>query len=321
MPNQRRFHCVGSRYSLFERALSRAAWGAETRKGGLDSCDSTPLPAFIRSIPSVHQRHSRLQLSDPRTITTLLLRPSPRYWDLIARLYSAAAHLEHPPPGGWPQITPDLASPLNLSPEALQLLRHIPYFTEGSPCVLTASRPVNYIAICEDAHATLQETGDRPVQDDDDDPDLDPGYPPQIFPLSKPNGNYGCAILIDTQRGVVTWHNVDEPDAPCVDEDGADYLSDVQGWKIAPAWKIESFFAMAEEQLGRLDWLPHLESHGEEFRELDVYGEPDAEQDKKRIRIMRDAGWPGEGWDAQRAREETIRWCNEEYQNRKLDRK
>ncbi|KAK4443008.1 hypothetical protein QBC34DRAFT_417746 [Podospora aff. communis PSN243] len=247
-----------------------------------------------------------------------------RFYEFIERLYgNKTCSLEYPPPTGWSQITPDLGPHLNLGPEALDLVRHIPYFRAGGarPCVMTACHPVDYRHIAENTRKHLQETGRRQKRDWDN-PDLDRKYPPHIFPLAESvHYQWGCNILIDTSRGVAIWHNVDgkplsegfpEPDEPCVDEGGV-FLSDLDGWKVVPAWKIETFFRMAEEQLTALNWIPELEAE-DELQEVEVYGEPDEEQ-SERARIMREAGWPGEQWDPYKAYENTRAWRDREYEN------
>lgn len=58
---------------------------------------------------------------------------------------------------------------------------------------------------------------------------------------------------------------------------------------------------MAEEQLKIGNWVPELDASGYMIQELRVFGEPNQEQ-RERVREMRDEEWPGEQWDATRAR-------------------
>ena len=48
--------------------------------------------------------------------------------------------------------------------------------------------------------------------------------------------------------------------------------------------------------------------------EVDPWAEPD-EEDRQRMQIMTDAGWPGENYDVRQAVRETLRWkCPEELE-------
>jgi len=65
---------------------------------------------------------------------------------------------------------------------------------------------------------------------------------------------------------------------------------------------------MAEEQLTLLNWLPELETSCFSLEELEVYGEPNEEQQQRMI--MREASWPGEDYDYRRAIEATQDWAD-----------
>ncbi|KAK0610894.1 hypothetical protein B0T14DRAFT_607085 [Immersiella caudata] len=265
--------------------------------------------------------------SEPAYSQDVAVAAITRFYNFIERLYGkTSAGLEHPPPSGWPQITPDLAPHLNLSPEAVELLRHIPYFRRPV-CVMTACHPLNYVTIAEHTRQSLQATGRRPQQDRDN-PDLDRKYPPHVFPLAESvHYTWGCTIVIDTIRGVAIWHNLDgkplaegcpQPDAPFFDEGATTYVSDLDGWKIAPTWRVESFFRMAEEQLMALNWIPVLEDE-DKLDELGVYGQPEEEQ-RGRARIFTEAGWPGESYDPEKAYEGTMAWSEKRDEIEEVER-
>jgi len=241
----------------------------------------------------------------------------------IKRMYGGVAGLRLPPPEGWPQMTLGLAQPLGLTPEAVRLLRYIPHFETDDVCIMRECFPVDWVARFEYYLRIIDETGNPPPTGFEDWPELDPGYPPHIFEIGRPSSRYGCALIIDTKRGVAIWHNVDgappfegvpEPDADYEDDEAEPWGS--QGWKRAPTYRIETFCAMAEEQLKIGNWVPELEASGYMIQELRVYGQPNEEQ-RERVKIMRDAGWPGEQWDASRARDATDEWASQKYQKEK----
>jgi len=238
-----------------------------------------------------------------------------RFYNFVKRIFGSWVGLQHPPEGGWPMMTPDLAEPMRLSPEAILVLRHIPQFDSNTPCVMHDCRPREIVQVFEYNRKVFDETGRGPHRIEDDWPEMDRGYPQHIFELASCSGyRYGTCILTDTKRGVAIWLNVDgrscgkgapEPDA--TPEDGYQPRESFQGWKSCPTFKIETFFAMAEEQLRLLNWLPQLDSAAFNLEELEVYGQPNEEQ-QERIKIMRDAGWPGENYDYDRAIEMTMYW-------------
>ena len=134
---------------------------------------------------------------------------------------------------------------------------------------------------------------------------------------------------------------VPKPDAPCVfqqedfkelypdwgdmndddDDDDDDDDLDLLPWMEAPTYRIKTFFAMAEEQLLCMNWLPEFEMEADyTMQELKVYGAPNDEQ-QDRMQIMRDAGWPDEEtWDRRRAVEETKEWAHTRYKMRSANR-
>jgi len=98
-----------------------------------------------------------------------------QFYNFAGRLFGSWVGLEHPPEGGWPQITPDLAEPMGLSTEAIQLVRHIPHFIYNPPCIKTDCKPRNFPQVCQYYRATLGKTGKPPRQIHDDHPVMDRG--------------------------------------------------------------------------------------------------------------------------------------------------
>jgi hypothetical protein len=240
-----------------------------------------------------------------------------RYYQFIERLYGPGI-IKYPPEGGWPQVKPHLAQHMNLDLVAFRLIKELPYC---EPHIVPECRPNNYPAGFATLDATIERTGSPPRPVYENNPELDPEFPPHIFSLAQGGYRMGSTLAIDTKRGVAIWHNMNEDSLAkgCPEPDAAseiDYDSDLEaheplytsrGWRSAPTYRIETFFAMAEEQLKLLHWIPILSGGDEPIAEPRVYGEPNEEQ-QERIKILRDAGWPGDNWDHIRAYRATEAW-------------
>lgn len=106
-------------------------------------------------------------------------------------------------------MTLDLAKPLGLDPEAVRLLRYIPHFETEDICIMRECFPINWVVRFEYYRCTIDESGSPPPTGLEDWSELDPGLPPHIFEIGRPSCRNGCALIIDTERGVATWHIVD----------------------------------------------------------------------------------------------------------------
>lgn len=256
----------------------------------------------------------------PDTTTTfshdVALAAITRYYQFLERLCGSGT-TKYPPEGGWPQIQPHLAEHMNMGPEALRLVRHLPTFARD---VVPECRPYNYPGEFAKLQATIKEPETKPPQSVYETmPAPDAEFPPHVFPLVWGGYRLGSRLAIDTKRGVAIWHNSNEdsqlkpwpePDAPSEidydsDPEAHEPLHSSRGWRAAPTYRIETFFAMAEEHLKLLNWIPNIElsecNIEEPKRALD-------EEQQARIKIMRDAGWPGDNWDLERARSATNEW-------------
>lgn len=255
----------------------------------------------------------------PDTTTTfshdVALAAITRYYQFLERLCGSGT-TKYPPEGGWPQIQPHLAEHMNMGPEALRLVRHLPTFARD---VVPECRPYNYPGEFAKLQATIEPPENKPPQSVYETmPAPDAEFPPHVFPLVWGGYRLGSRLAIDTKRGVAIWHNSNEdsqlkpwpePDAPSEiaydsDPEAHEPLHSSRGWRAAPTYRIETFFAMAEEHLKLLNWIPKIELSEyieEPKRALD-------EEQQARIKIMRDAGWPGDNWDLERARSATNEW-------------
>ncbi|KAH6707937.1 hypothetical protein BKA61DRAFT_615986 [Leptodontidium sp. MPI-SDFR-AT-0119] len=204
---------------------------------------------------------------------------------------------------------------------------------DGDPCHLPS------LTDCDDLDEEELNNTDG-VEWDDDDGDTEPDYPAYILPLAQ-GSKYGSSILVDTKYNRVIWWEYwdgcrDIPDEikskyprdcwlayrkyagekivgkdgttkPDIEDDDDDDDAEwdriaetgrKEAWKISAAYTPEDFFEMCKEQFRIMNWMPHLIDGGitELYRHQEFTGE-----NLKMMRILRDAGWPGDGegggWD------------------------
>ncbi|KAH6694056.1 hypothetical protein F5X68DRAFT_200163 [Plectosphaerella plurivora] len=88
-----------------------------------------PLRLVCRQLNNVYQSnregiklHLRHQLTEP-------IR---EYYEILQRLKFDDDSIDYPPPGGWPNITPEIFAPYGKTDFALSVLRHLPYTRGGT---------------------------------------------------------------------------------------------------------------------------------------------------------------------------------------------
>ena len=96
----------------------------------------------------------------------------------------------------------------------------------------------------------------------------------------------------------------DENEGEDEDDESWDGLDDDRrgdAWKTSPAYSPEDFFEMCKEQFRILNWMPVLHDW-ERGQVIELYRHQEwTGEDLKTMKILRDAGWPGDGeggeWD------------------------
>jgi hypothetical protein len=53
------------------------------------------------------------------------------FYTFLTTFYIPACSLKHPPPGGWPNITPETTKGFNKAPYVIDLMKHLPYIDEA----------------------------------------------------------------------------------------------------------------------------------------------------------------------------------------------
>jgi hypothetical protein len=63
----------------------------------------------------------------PRVDRDEIVRIITNFYTFLTKLHIPESALKHPPPGGWPNITPETTKKFNKSPLVVDLLKHLPY--------------------------------------------------------------------------------------------------------------------------------------------------------------------------------------------------
>ncbi|KAL7629677.1 hypothetical protein AAE478_001200 [Parahypoxylon ruwenzoriense] len=242
------------------------------------------------------------------------------YYKLVSRAHAVSTNstLLYPPPEGWPQLTtnPDVVTSLGLSDEAVNLIRHIPYFEDSDALqILPDVQPKSYIEdqrllAAASQHKSTRNDGESEQASNSGENSPPPphlvllGYIPQ-------QREYGHDVWLDTKLGNVimgNYHAQIRPNIGGIPEDGIkpdpddgsyDNLFCGYGQKGEGCiWRIGTFFAACERNLRDLVWIPGMDEGDGGWILPDEGESPYAMLDyEHRKRIMRDNGWPDDDWN------------------------
>jgi hypothetical protein len=233
------------------------------------------------------------------------------FYELVASLLSdEISQLQYPPPGGWPEINRNEFAILNLSDNALELLRHLPYFTDDSIQIMPKTAPNNYMDPQRRSDWSQQSRHlyGQPFS-------MTPNPTPDIVCLAdmvEPERKDGLTILLDTRHGVVILEGAKEG-FPYLEYFGGGDANVCNCPENSPEiryrdfWKIDSFFRNCQRQFLVMNWMPMLEEpYSADLEVLSRDQRPSTEKEAMRMRILQEAGWPGDeygrGWEKQIAR-------------------
>jgi hypothetical protein len=217
------------------------------------------------------------------------------YYKFLSKLYLGPSTVIHPPSEGWPSITAQSLAPLQKNPTVLRLLQHIPYFNQpgGDKVVLAQGTwPVLYHE--PKFQASIREASEREWLVE---PIYNVALPPYAVCLAKGKRD-GYYIILDTERGVIVWGR---PADPWGNETNDLTPGDIdpegpEQWKLVETFEVHEFFEMLKDKFRKMEWMPHPSGV------TDVYeADEDDEGCEVLKKILRDAGWPGDGegngWD------------------------
>jgi hypothetical protein len=221
--------------------------------------------------------------------------------------------IETPPPSGWPQITPESLQVLGKTRKAIQLLQNIPYIQQPDDggdklCVMRKTWPVPY----NDPDLIESYVGEnkRDIYVEPNGLEL----PAHVICLAQ-GARDAYFVLVDTERGVIVWGNPDESwNEPITALTPKDIdLNGVDAWMYNPTFEVAEFFDVCKQRFRDCRWMPHPFGPTDVW-EAGVDEEDKIEEDDALVKIMKDAGWPGDGdangWRREEAeqRMEQIDW-------------
>lgn len=249
-------------------------------------------------------------MSEPTTPTfnqTECIAAISGYFDFLTSLYLDESSILRPPPGGWPNITPETMRGLGKSDEVINLLRHLPYIRTDGERIHVA--PWVEFANWADTPCASDEDGEN-ARICSEPPEYVEGdaIPAHVIGLTScESPELGGYFLLDTELGVIHWVGcygelrneqslADDPtlirpiffdeDTITWEEDGeeADWRQD------SPAWPIPEFFEVLKGQYRKLSFVP-LDSQ----RVNDVYTRSGPGEDAYMGLVQdvyRQYGWP-----------------------------
>lgn len=123
------------------------------------------------------------------------------YYNFLTVMYLPESTIKRPPPGGWPDITPEYLAPLRKNDTVVDLIRHLPYIQREE-----YHDPNTIYAWTAGVDFTGELAKHQLIQDGDTDllqPMEEEGIiPSHVLTLATPSeGRDGYYIHIDTERG------------------------------------------------------------------------------------------------------------------------
>lgn len=237
------------------------------------------------------------------------------YYNFCNRVFWDATVVQAPA-GGWPSVNQETLANLKRSDTVIDLLRNIPYIdhpkNEQAPLIMNNTPTVDYRH--EDTQKKIREgfiegvAGPYTGQD--------PTIPPSCAAIAICSSRNGYQVILDTNDGYIYWGDPngrhDEP-APELNSTLKQFEGDeANQWRFGfNVYEPADFFTLCKERYRDLSWIglgtwtmsAMRWNMGWEYE-----SEPDPDSDpeddyshSKLARMMKKAGWPGDGegrgWD------------------------
>jgi hypothetical protein len=222
-----------------------------------------------------------------------------KYFKFLTTMYVDDADVEWPPEGGWPMITETAFGSLDKSDRVISLLRHIPYFRESGAPEWERPQAAPWANFCNWRKYTKGSEEEDPAHKYGlklvTESFLSHRVNSHIIGLME-GGRDSAFILLDTEHGVIYWPDCDDEirndtTQEQVEDDPHAWTPEAEAdWRgDSPAWAIDDFFQMLEEQFQYLRFIP-LNSR----QVISAYSEcsEDGEMESMLQAIYREHGWP-----------------------------
>ncbi|KAI0017891.1 hypothetical protein F4780DRAFT_566146 [Xylariomycetidae sp. FL0641] len=191
------------------------------------------------------------------------------YYHFLTKLYLDESEVVSPPSEGWPTIA-NLRC-MGKTDEVIELLKHLPYIQRIEDDGAQAAPGCHFADWRQLSCAASPESsvdGQR-LRLCSEPPELLAKIPPHVIGLTY-GGRSNPSFLLDTQRGIVHWHECDgrirhnldgDPNwvMPATDlDDPFDWAPEAEAeWRAEhPAWAVADFFGILRDQFRTLKYVP-----------------------------------------------------------------
>ncbi|TVY62833.1 hypothetical protein LSUE1_G008741 [Lachnellula suecica] len=204
--------------------------------------------------------------------------------------------IQYPPPGGWPDITPENMAAMKKSDSVIDLYRHLPY-PKGHIEIAHATSPTWWF------YEPLKPAFDEPGFLDRTGP-IGAGEIPADVAILTNGGRNGSWLLLDTTNGTITnWIQQENPEHDEPSQDSPD------AWRAYPTLPISMFFESWKNEFRSLAWMVVPKPDDDSI--FDYERDPAA---KELRTIYRAHGWGTEQWRAVECKEALFAWDKEQMQ-------
>lgn len=137
------------------------------------------------------------------------------FYEFLAGLHLPSSAIKYPPPGGWPNLTPEYLAFMKKNDTVIDLLQHMPYIRDDGEDdeyqIYDKTMAVDYEGKAFRKMATFK----NPTPDVADPIEEVTTLPSHVVTLAKPAGGVnGYYFFLDTERGTISI---------CDFQDGAEF--------------------------------------------------------------------------------------------------
>lgn len=246
-----------------------------------------------------------------------------RYFKFLTTMYLDDDAIEWPPEEGWPEITQDALGVLDKSDRVISLLRHLPYFRKTGLPSWEQAQGGPYFNFCNWKDEALRSETTEPSHFRGlrliTESYLSKYMNPHIIGLLEGSRDTPF-LLLDTEHGIIYWPDChgeicDETTLERVEDDSDLWVTkeeaDWRGEDTCPAWTIDDFFELLEEQFRELRFMPiNSRKVITAYPRGSDYGEMESMLDA----IYGDHGWPwSEQYDKKKCLDAVQKALQERY--------
>ncbi|KAF8211080.1 hypothetical protein K438DRAFT_1808770 [Mycena galopus ATCC 62051] len=250
-----------------------------------------------RAIDAVYLEHEK---SIKAALRDRLVAPIAAHYAFLTTLHLPASAVTHPPPGGWPNITPEICKGLGKTDFAVDVMRYLPYVRHAPHDNLhNIDYKCNVLDYSACAPADF-DGGRLKFGEIVHEADLDGAQMPRHwFVLAEGHESGGVNLMLDALTGYVYEEIIRMSSGDVLP--AAEYFAKKQRSFRA----CEQVFVPGQDPLGgsygQEEKEPYdaeaMEAEGEPSAPGEFFGWAPGDGDVRWVRhLYRKYGWPGEGW-------------------------